>query len=134
MSLDRSSPRRGLRNASQLSIPSPTDGGRLSVIAEDGDVPLVPEIPTKSYCAPFSRRWNLGDPPRHSFEKSPPKYSLRDVAGPKAERLLDFRNNKYIVRRGGWKRLLVLVLLGIAIIIALAVGLTIGLRKDSSNR
>ena len=76
----------------------------------------------------------MGDPPRHSFEKPPPKYSLRDVAGPKAEKLLDLRNNKYIVRRGGWKRLLVLVLLFIAIIIALAVGLTVGLRKARTDR
>lgn len=70
---------------------------RLSVIAEDGYVQPVPPIPPKAANRPLGRRLHLGDPPRHSFEKSPPPYSVwTSVTGPQGERLVDVRNNKYV--------------------------------------
>ncbi|MCJ1439338.1 hypothetical protein MMC27_008730 [Xylographa pallens] len=136
MSSDGSSPRRVHRTTSQLSLPRPNEG-RLSIIVEDGDVPPVPQRPSKSQRRPFSRIFFPVSPPRHSFESPPPRYSLWDVTGPKGEKLAELRNNinnnKHIAGRGGWKRLLLLVLIVIVIIVALAVGLTIGLRNRSNG-
>lgn len=42
---------------------------------------------------------------------------------------MDMRNNKYMVRRGGWKRLCLIFLVVAIIAIALGVGLAVGLRK-----
>lgn len=103
---------------------------RLSVIVEDG---ALPQIAPKTHNRPFSRRWNLGEPPSHSFEKSPPNYSVWDVTGPKGEKLVDVRNNKYIAARGGWKRICVILSIMTAIVVALVLGLIIGLRNRKSN-
>lgn len=104
---------------------------RLSVIVEDS---AIPPIPPGTHNRPFSRRWNLGEPPRHSFEKPPPKYSVWDVTGPKGEKLVDVRNNKYIASRGGWKRICIILWVLTAIVLALCLGLIMGLRKKSSKR
>ena len=131
MSPGRSGHRRSLRNASKQSLPLPSE--RLSIIAEDSDAPL-PQHPAKTHHRPFSRRWNLGDPPGHDHDQSPPHYSVWDVTGPKGEKLIDVRNNKYVVRRGGWRRLCLLALVVIAVVVALGVGLGIGLRKKNESR
>ena len=129
----RSGSRRSLRNPLKQSLPLPSE--RLSIIDEDADtVPPLPRQPGRAQHRPFSRRWNLGDPPRHSDDNSPPEYSVWDVTGPKGEKLIDVRNNKYIVSRGGYKRLCLLALLVVAIVIALGVGLGIGLRKKNESR
>lgn len=117
-------------NGSKRSHASARDA-RLSVIVEDGG---IPSIPPKTHNRPFNRRWNLGEPPRHSFEKSPPKYSVWDVTGPKGEKLVDVRNNKYIASRGGFRRICIILLMTIAIVVALVLGLVIGLRKRNSSR
>ncbi|KAI4168179.1 MAG: hypothetical protein LQ343_006618 [Gyalolechia ehrenbergii] len=119
-------------NGSKRSRASATHSpaARLSIIEEDGD---VPPMPPKAHHRPFHRRWNLGDPPRFSFEDSPPKYSVWDTTGPKGEKLADVRNNKHIARRGGWKRICLIALLTVGIIVALVVGLVFGLRKKNSN-
>lgn len=110
---------------------------RLSVIAEDGDaqpVPPVPPIPPRASNRPLGRRFHLGDPPRHSYEKSPPPYSVwQSVTGPKGERLADVRNNKYVARRGGWKRLCLVAFGVTALLAGLIVGLVVGLRRKNSN-
>ncbi|MCJ1301538.1 hypothetical protein MMC08_004339 [Hypocenomyce scalaris] len=105
---------------------------RLSVIVEDGDA-HVRTVPPKAYHRPFSRNWYLGDPPRHSYEKSPPAYRVWNKPGPRREKLADVRNNKFIARRGGWKRLLILALVIVAVLVALIVGLVLGLRKKKHN-
>ncbi|KAL8702590.1 MAG: hypothetical protein Q9201_004249 [Fulgogasparrea decipioides] len=111
------------------SIHSPKSA-RLSIIEEDGD---IPPVPAKAHHRPFHRRWNLGEPPRFSFETPPPKYSVWDVTGPKGEKLSDVRNNKHIARRGGWRRICLIALLVIAVIVGLVVGLAVGLKKKNSN-
>ena len=133
MSPPRPLPRYSSQNSSKHSLTASAKN-RLSIIAEDGDVPPVPKAPIKAHHRPFNRRWNLGDPPRHSFEKSPPPYSVWNLTGPKGEKLTDVRNNKHIARRGGWKRLLALAVVLIAVVVALAVGLAIGLRKKRNSR
>ena len=105
---------------------------RLSIIAEDG-VPL-PRPPQNPPHRPFRRRWNLGDPPRHSFEVPPPKYALWDVPEPKGDKLDDVRNNKHIAKRGGWRRTCLILLILIAAVVALVVGLVVGLRHRAKKR
>ncbi len=56
-----------------------------------------------------------------------------DVTGPKGEKLEDLRNNAYVARRGGWKRICLIALVVIACIVALAVGLAVGLHKKHSR-
>lgn len=109
-----------------------TSGTRLSIIVEDGFVPNEPRQSRTSH-RPFSRRWK-DEPPRPSFEASPPEYNVWDAVGPKGERLLDLRNHKHIAKRGGWKRFLLIILVTIAALVALGVGLGIGLtRKYQEN-
>ena len=110
---------------------------RLSIIDEDSDAlrPTPSSPPTTSH-RPFSRRWH-DKPPAAEYDRSPPTYSVWDVSGPRGERLMDMRNNKYIVRRGGWKRLCIVLVILAAVSIALGVGLGIGLRRahrDGLNR
>jgi hypothetical protein len=71
-----------------------------------------------------------------NYEGSPPVYSHFDgtgVDGPHGEKLSEARkgitNNKHIAKRGGWKRLASIALLAIIGIVALVVGLVVGLRK-----
>lgn len=126
--LPRHSTNNGSKRSRAGSIHSPSV--RLSIIEEDGD---IPPLPAKAHHRPFHRRWNLGDPPSISFEISPPKYSVWDATGPKGEKLSDVRNNKYIARRGGWKRICLILFLLFALIVGLAVGLTVGLRKKDRS-
>ena len=128
-STDRSLPRHSTKASKRSRANSAVDV-RLSVIAEDG---VLPQAPGKSRNnRTFSRGWAF-NPPRHSFEESPPNYSFWDVTGPKGEKLTDVRNNKYIARRGGWRRICLITLVVVAMLVALAVGLGVGLRKKHSN-
>ena len=129
-SVDRSLPRHS-KNGSKRSRANSIVDARLSVIAEDGVLPTVPEKSRNNRT--FSRGWAF-NPPRHSFEESPPNYSFWDVTGPKGERLTDVRNNKHITQRGGWRRICLIFLVVLAVIVALAVGLGIGLRRHQSSR
>ena len=129
-SADRSLPRHSKNGAKKSRANSVVDA-RLSVIAEDGAVPTVPEKSRNNRT--FSRGWAF-NPPRHSFEESPPNYSFWDVTGPKGEKLTDVRNNKYIAQRGGWRRICLIFFVLLAVILALAIGLGVGLHKKHTSR
>ena len=129
-SSNRSLPRHST-NGSKRSRANSVVDARLSVIAEDGALPPVPEKSRNNRT--FSRGWAF-NPPRHSFEESPPNYSFWDVTGPKGEKLTDVRNNKYIAQRGGWRRICLIFWLVLIAIIALAVGLAVGLHKNHPSR
>ncbi|KAL8806149.1 MAG: hypothetical protein Q9182_001550 [Xanthomendoza sp. 2 TL-2023] len=118
----------GSKRSRASSVHSPSV--RLSIIEEDSA--SHPPIPPRAHHRPFHRRWNLGDPPRSSFESPPPKYSVWDTMGPKGEKLGDVRNNKHIARRGGWRRICLILLILLTLVVGLAVGLSIGLRKKNS--
>ena len=130
---DRSLPRHsanGPRRSRAGSRASSLDH-RLSIIAEDASAP--PPVPAQSQThRPFRNRF-LGDPPRYSNGSRPPQYSLWDVTGPNGEKFQDLRDNAYVARRGGWKRICLITFIIIACIIALVVGLVVGLRKKSSR-
>ncbi|KAL9121884.1 MAG: hypothetical protein Q9187_001565 [Circinaria calcarea] len=131
MSPKHSLPRQSSRNSSKQSL-TLSARNRLSIIAEDGDAPPVPKVPARAHHRPFNHRWNLGDPPRHSFEKSPPAYGVWNAPGPDLETPEDVKTkkpNKHLQRRGGYGRLLAIALLVIATVVALVVGLVVGLRK-----
>ncbi|KAL8799628.1 MAG: hypothetical protein Q9223_005293 [Gallowayella weberi] len=119
----------GSKRSRASSVHSPSV--RLSIIEEDA---AHPSIPPRAHHRPFHRRWNLGDPPRSSFESPPPKYSVWDTMGPKGEKLGDVRNNKHIARRGGWRRICLIMLILLTLVVGLAVGLSIGLRKQNSQQ
>ncbi|KAL9000180.1 MAG: hypothetical protein Q9169_001082 [Polycauliona sp. 2 TL-2023] len=119
----------GSKRSRASSVHSPSV--RLSIIEEDAAA--APPMPPQAHHRPFHRRWNLGDPPRSSFESPPPKYSVWDTKGPKGEKLSEVRNNKHIARRGGWRRICLILLILLTIVVALAVGLSIGLRKKESD-
>ncbi|KAL8733021.1 MAG: hypothetical protein Q9166_002419 [cf. Caloplaca sp. 2 TL-2023] len=75
----------GTKRSRASSVHSPSV--RLSIIEEDAA--SAPPMPPRAHHRPFHRRWNLGDPPRSSFESPPPKYSVWDTMGPKGEKLAD---------------------------------------------
>lgn len=72
------------------------------------------------------------DPPRPSFDKSPPQYSLWDATGPKGERLWEVRENHHGGRRG-WKRTMIIAIIVTVAAVALVVGLVIGLKKNAKR-
>lgn len=122
-------------NGSRRSRQNSSTDVRLSIIVEDGNLP--PRQPQKAHYfhRPFSRYWNLveDDPPRPSFDQSPPQYSLWDATGPKGERLWHVRENHSRRRRGGWKRTVLIAIIGTIAAAALVVGLVIGLKKNSKR-
>ena len=114
---------------------SPQDtNGRLEVIMEHGDgPPLTPEAVKTSH-RPFTRRYQHGNPPPFRQGSPPPPYSVYGgILGPNGEKLSDMRNNKYIAKRGGWKRLCAVALVLVIVIVGLAVGLAVGLKKKPSR-
>lgn len=123
MPLSRSSLR---PNASKHSLVAPLDN-RLSIIDEDAVIQhALPSHPA-AFHRPFSKRW--GDPPRPGFDKSPPDYSATDAAHLRSEKMDILRNNKHVIKRGGWKRLCLTLLVLVVVIIGVVVGLTLGLRQ-----
>ena len=95
--------------------------------------PLPALTQPKTHHRPFSRRF-FGEPPRYSNGPAPPTYSFFDVTGPKGEKFEDLRNNKFITRRGGWKKLCIIAVVVFILVIALVVGLAVGLSKKNSSR
>ena len=106
---------------------------RLSIIAEDeNQAPPTLSKPKfiRTSNRSHHRRWS-DQPPRHSFEAPPPKYDILDEnSPPRRTGLSAWKTNRHIVKRGGWKRLLILILVLLAITIALAVGLGVGLTRN----
>lgn len=115
---------------SKRNLIAPLDA-RLSIIAEDSDVPVLPSPPPQTQHRPFGRVW--GDPPRHSFEQSPPDYSPLVPTSATSEKIRRVRNNKYLMERGGLKRLCLIACLVIAVVVALAVGLALGLGRKANE-
>lgn len=132
-SVDRSLPRHSSHGARRSRAGSRTSSldHRLSIIDEDGNPPPPPPV-QQPHHRPFSRRF-LGEPPRYRDGKEPPRYSMWDVTGPKGEKFEDLRNNAYVAQRGGWKRICLIAFVVTACIVALAVGLAVGLRKKHSG-
>ncbi len=126
-------PRHSSNGSRRSRANSSTTDVRLSIIIEDRD--LTPR-PDKTYFhLPFGRRWIIiDDLPRPSFDRSPPKYSLWDATGPKGDRLWEVTENRYISRRGGWRRISLIGLIVAAVVVALVVGLAVGLKKKDKKR
>lgn len=77
----------------------------------------------------------LGDAPRESTEEQSQNssgYSYNVWSD--GEKFKVLRDNPTVARRGGWKRILMILAILIAAIIALAVGLAVGLKKKGTNR
>ena len=108
---------------------------RLPIIEEDGRLspPLPIEEVLKTHHRPFSQRFR-SNPPRYTDRNAPPSYSFFDVTGPKGEKFEDLRNNKFIARRGGWKKLCIIGFLVLLILIALVVGVAVGVSQKKNNR
>lgn len=106
---------------------------RLGAIDEDGG--MQPDVPARAHNRPFDRMFALGFPPRRSQEHAPPPYSQWDeITGPRGEKFSDVRNNRYLARRGGWKRCFLILVLVICIIVALVVGLVVGLKHGHHHK
>ena len=131
-------------NGANLREPSsPTASVPLPPIDENGvgfaGLRDPPPVPPRALHRPAHKVFGLGPPPRLNFEGSPPEYTQNDagVTGPHGEKLSDVRkglyNNKYIARRGGWKRLAVIGLIAILFIVGLVVGLVVGLRNGHGS-
>ena len=124
----------GSRRSRTTSLAGSLDH-RLSIIEEDhaSSSPPISPLHPKTHNRPFSRRF-LGEPPRYSSGHSPPRYTFWEVTGPKGEKFEDLRNNAYVARRGGWKRICLFVWLIIILVLALAIGLGVGLSKNRNNK
>ena len=110
---------------------------RLSVIDEDHPSPPLPSPPPTHQGTshrPFHRRFGLGEPPKYSRGASPPRYAFWDVTGPNGEKFEDLRNNAFVAKRGGWKRTCLILWVILVSIIALAVGLGVGLSRRNNDR
>lgn len=116
----------------RISTPA---GQRLSVILENGDA----QAKTRDSHRASMRKSGLatalvGDVPRESSEdqsngSSGYSYSVWSDG----EKFSALRNHKQIAKRGGWKRVVIILGIVIALIIALAVGLAVGLKKKGGS-
>lgn len=118
--------------AKRISTPA---GQRLSVILENGDVQGKTRDKHRVSVRKSGLSAVLADVPRESAEdqshnSSGYSYSVWSDG----EKFAVLRNNKQIAKRGGWKRVGIILLGVIALIVALAVGLAVGLKKKGSNR
>lgn len=123
---------------------SPSEN-RLSIIAEDeAHTPsnrrpsLLPSLPSSRSIPtshrPSHRRWT-DNPPRPSYEASPPEYDVWDANTTPSRRrrfVTGVRANRQVARRGGWKRLLIFLFVVLLVVIGLAVGLGVGLGRRNS--
>ncbi|KAI6713555.1 hypothetical protein JHW43_003910 [Diplocarpon mali] len=120
----------------------PRSAGSLPAISEDGvsflDPRQPPPVPPRAFNRPESKQYAFGAPPGMSFNGSPPRYihydKSADGQSPSGETLSDRRkrgvtDSKYFVKRGGWKRLAVIVIVVISCLVGLIVGLVFGLRN-----
>lgn len=128
------SPRRRSRS-SPSHIPP-----RLGAISED-EASVAPDLPPRAFNRPLQRMFHLGFPPGYGSDgDKAPKYNeeipdYRDVKGPKGENLEDLRHNRHISRRGGWKRLVVMIAVVHALVaVGVGVGLGVGLSMKSRER
>jgi len=114
----------------------------LPVITEDKtsflDLRDAPPIPPRASNRPASNLM-LGTPPKNSYEGSPPDYSyFASVSsqGAKEDKLSEvepgWKDNTFISKRGGWKRLGIIALLALLAIVGLGAGLGVGLTKHKS--
>lgn len=136
----------------QQSVGTGNTGGSNSTTSP----PSSPRSPNRLSHRPFNRLFWHGEPPRHNQDIPPPPYTLptgsgrgfsRGAAGggggaaassgsipdsaesaADREKLLALRNRKFLVRRGGWKRVGLCVGLLLAVIVGLTIGLVLGLR------
>lgn len=115
----------------RISTPA---GQRLSVILENGDAPAKTRDSHRASVRKSGLAAALGDPPRESIEnQSNDSSGYSYSVWSDGEKFSALRNHKQIAKRGGWKRLVIILAVVIALIVALAVGLAIGLRKKSSH-
>lgn len=120
----------------------PASASSLPAISEDSASFLEPRsppaIPARALNRPSTKIWALGAPPLHTYDQPPP-YNFDDVFGPNGEKLADvrkqkgIRDKKWFAKRGGWKRLALIALVLITFIVALGVGLGVGLTKKHSS-
>ena len=118
----------------QKGTPSPArrvaTATSLGAIEEDGG--MRPDIPQRSANRPMARLFHL--PFGAGLTREPPPYTeYNDITGPRGEKFSDLRNNRHVVKRGGWTRLCVIALIVLAIVIALAVGLGVGLTRHKGT-
>ena len=115
----------------RISTPA---GQRLSVILENGDAPSK----TRDSRRASARKSGLsaavlGAAPRESLEDSNDGSGYSYSVWSDSEKFNALRHNKTLNKRGGWKRLAIIIAIVLACIIALAVGLAIGLKKKKSS-
>ncbi|KAF2258439.1 hypothetical protein CC78DRAFT_537752 [Lojkania enalia] len=117
----------------RISTPA---GQRLSVILENGGDPQAKA--TRDGHRTSLRKSGisigaLGEAPRESVEESNGSSGYSYSVWSDGEKFGAIRNHKQIAKRGGWKRLAIIIAIVIACIIALAVGLALGLKKKKSS-
>ncbi|KAF2801571.1 uncharacterized protein BDZ99DRAFT_504509 [Mytilinidion resinicola] len=120
--------------AKRISTPA---GQRLSVILENGAT--APARPKEAYRSSMKKgTFGLGEAPRESLEDGPhgSSYSYSawsETSGEKLYDLKDIKNNKQVSKRGGWKRLALIVAVLLTIIVAIVIGVVVGTRKKHSG-
>ncbi len=139
--------KRSSMNRAELA--SSSSEGTLPVLAEDKSSFLeswdAPPVPPRALNRPKNRNSMLGSSPRRSYEGSPPEVTYFAsvkaegplAEGPETKKLSELRrrwmNNKYVSKKGGWKRLAVIGVVITLCIVVLAIGLGVGLKKHKSS-
>ncbi|RDW87640.1 hypothetical protein BP5796_03334 [Coleophoma crateriformis] len=103
----------------------------LPAIQEDASDLQAPPVPSRAPGrSKFSDDSNVTPPP--AYDSKTPLY--RNVSNqPGDEKLAALKNYKQVAKRGGWRRLALVLLLILLFIVALGVGLGIGLSRDKSK-
>ena len=132
----RGSQHRELREPAAKRISTPA-GQRLSVILGSGDVQKANQQSRSAAHRASVRKSGLpaelGDTPRESEEKSTNNSGYSYTVWSDGEKW-SLKGSRNIVRRIGWKRVVVILAIVIAGIVAIAVGIAVGVKKKSPIR
>lgn len=131
-------------NATHQIIPEPQPkristpaGQRLSVILENGTIDNTKKSARDSHRASVRKSGlsaALADAPRDSMdEKSGNSGYTFSVWSEGEKKFVALRNHKQIAKRGGWRKLALILAIILIVIIAVAVGLALGLKKPTKK-
>jgi hypothetical protein len=109
-------------------------------------VECIDEVPTFPYTAPYIRFSTVPVPRSHNESNTKifrnimqqkrqkgsqhpgPYTEYNEITGPARLKFSDLRNNRHVQKRGGWRRMWLLVVLVFLMIIGLVLGLVFGLK------
>ena len=136
------------RQSSTTAIANTSITALGSTAADDiNEAPVLQDIAPRHYSSKASvpksqneSEWNtmrymiLPTRDKRNLRMPPPYTEYNDVTGPRGELFSDLRRNRRVAKRGGWRRLRLIIALVAVVLAGLVVGLVVGLTHSNAAR